>query len=71
MRRDCYWERGSRLPDHRDADLSLMRRGAVLDKENALHVPSVMRPDAMGTVSLVRVRTMRRCDGMSSGPSAV
>lgn len=35
------------------------------------YVPSVMQPAAMGIVSLVRVSTIRRCEDMSSGPSAV
>ena len=33
------------------------------------HVPSCIFPFTIGTVSLVRVRTMRMCDGMSSLPS--
>ncbi len=35
------------------------------------HVPSANRPWAMGTDSLDRVKTMRRCEVVSSLPSAV
>ena len=34
-------------------------------------VPSCIRPRPIGTTSLVCVRTMRRCEVVSSGPSAV
>ena len=39
------------------------------NRKTPCQVPSCMRPSATGMVSLLRVSTMRICDGISSAPS--
>ena len=81
LRLKCGWVEGSvgALPSfspatRRPPSPPLSRRcGARRCSKTKMpcHVPSCRRPSATGTTSLVRVSTMRRCEGMSSGPSAV
>ena len=48
-----------------------MRRGAVLEQEDALQVPSCSRPSVRGMLSWVWVSALLMWAGMSSGPSSL
>ena len=48
-----------------------VRRGAVLEQEDALQVPSCSRPSVTGMLSWVWVSALLIWAGMSSGPSSL
>ena len=56
--------------DQVERDLPLRRAAAVLEQENALPGAKHMRPSWTGIDSWVCVSALRRCAGMSSGPSS-